>query len=55
MSCRRCGGSGHVASEATCEECKGQPFVNVDGHMMVCEACQGTGKKNEPCPVCNRA
>lgn len=50
--CARCNGGGQVASQVTCSECAGHPFVNLDGVTMVCEHCHGTGKQNLPCPEC---
>lgn len=50
--CARCTGGGWVASAAACPECLGQPYTNIDGIMLVCQHCHGTGRKNMPCPEC---
>jgi DnaJ-class molecular chaperone len=50
--CSRCTDGGSIATEKDCPECAGQPFVNIDGHTMVCGYCHGTGKENVPCPDC---
>ncbi len=50
--CPRCTGGGWVASAAVCPECLGSPYVNLDGNMLVCQHCHGTGRANVRCPQC---
>lgn len=50
--CPRCTGGGWVATADECPECLGQPYANLDGIMLVCQYCHGTGRRNIPCPEC---
>jgi len=50
--CPRCTGGGQVSAAEHCPECLGQPYTNIDGIMLVCQACHGTGRRNLPCPEC---
>ncbi len=51
--CPRCYGGRKVGTAEDCPLCNGQPFVNLDGHTIVCERCDGTSQQNVTCPVCN--
>lgn len=50
--CPRCTDGRTIVTKETCTECAGQPFINLDGHTIVCNHCHGTGRQNVPCPDC---